>query len=183
MVDGRGGEGLGIEGMVLVVAVTGVSVGVGFDCSVPVARTWSNILLVGGMVTGLGCAGGVAAVFGGLTSFFGTVVVFIGCTGADAGFFADTVAGEGGCVVVVGFGASFFATVLTCAGAFFSSTFCWTTGAGAFTLAFFATACFASVATFAATSATAFLLGRPRFFGGSVVVGAAILGGQLVAIT
>jgi hypothetical protein len=127
------------------------------------------------MVTGLGSAGGVVAIFGAITSFLAIVADLVGCAGADTGFFAGTVvAGVGGCVVVATFVASFFVAVLTCAGAFFSSTFGLTTGAGAFKPAFFATACFASVTTFVASSATGFLLGRPRFFGGSMVVDAAI---------
>jgi hypothetical protein len=85
--------------------------------------------------------------------------------------------------VVVGLGASFFATVFGRAGAFFSlSTFALT--AGVFVLACLTPIVFPSLAIVPASSATTFF-GRPRFLtaGGSVEVAVDIARGQLIGTT
>lgn len=169
-------EGLGDDVVVVVVVVVGFK-NVDFDCIVPVARTSSRILLVVG-VTGVGCC--AAAGFGRATSCFAASMASVTVALSSTVLFAG-VTGVACRVVVVGFGASFFAVVFVRAGAFFAfSTFSLT--AGLFVLALLTPVVFAAVAIVPASSVTTFF-GRPRFLTaeGSIVVVLDIVRGQLVA--
>lgn len=149
---------------------------------VPVARTWSRILLDAG-AAGVGCfAVVVAERFGTAAVAAGTIFcVPVLCAAFTGVVFAAT--GVGVAVRATGFGASFFAATVfgVRAGAFFSLT-TFSLFVVAFVLAIFTPAGCCGIATVPAFSTTTFF-GRPRFFttGGSIVVIVDIATVQLIA--
>jgi hypothetical protein len=191
-IEGAGvgaGVALGFEGAgagaALVFGIEGAATFVGWGdvaLNVPVARTWSSILLVAG-VAGVGCFA-VTTGFAAAVSFAATFCVSVGLGIVLLG----GVTGAACRVAVTGFGASFFVTVFVRAGAgaFFSLTTFSFTAAGLLVLAaLFVLACLTpatlpSSEIVPASSATFF--GRPRFLVavGSVVLAADIAGSQLM---
>jgi hypothetical protein len=158
----------------------------GFELRVPVARTWSRILLVVGAagVMGVGCCG--AAGFGAATGCSAAFMASVTLALSRTVLLGGVVTGVALDAVVVGFSASFFVVA-------FAAVFVFV-GAGAFFA--FSTFSFAAVlfvlvnlmpvvsaAFVVPTSSVTTFFGRPRFLiaGASIVFGVDMVRGQLFA--